>query len=80
MELSNGITQATPICIFDQRMDPQNMNKHEIEIDTTKRVKEVKVKTRLIGGLFYVKGIEFKDSDGESLLLFETSTEKGGDW
>ena len=56
------------------------MNKFEIDVDTTKWIKEVKVKTRLIGGLFYVKGIEFLDQENESLMLFETSTEKGGEW
>ena len=61
-------------------MDPANMKKHEIEVDPTRRIKEVRVKSRQIGGLFYVKGLQFLDSDDESLLLFETSTEKSGDW
>lgn len=79
-DLNNGVSQPSPTCVFDQRMDSQNMNKHEIEVDSTKHIKQIKVKTRLIGGLFYMKGIEFVDVQGESLLLFETSTEKGGEW
>ena len=56
------------------------MNKFEIDVDATKHIKQIKLKTRVIGGLFYVKGIEFVDTEGKSILLFETSQEKGGDW
>ena len=56
------------------------MNKHEFDIDPSKPVKEVRTKTRLIGGLFYIKGIEIISSTDECLMLFETSTEKGGQW
>ena len=41
------------------------MNKFEIDVDSTKQIKFIKLKTRLIGGLFYVKGIEFADSEGK---------------
>ena len=41
------------------------MNKFEIDVDSTKQIKFIKLKTRLIGGLFYVKGIEFSDPEGK---------------
>ena len=56
------------------------MNKYEFEIDSSKLVREVRTKTRLIGGLFYIKGIEVVDINGESLMTFETSADKGDNW
>ena len=34
-DLNNGQSQQTPLCVFDQRMDPQSMNKFEIDVDPT---------------------------------------------
>ena len=65
LDLNNGESSPEPISIFDQRMDPQAMKKFEIDVDPTKQIKHIKLKTRLIGGLFYVKGIEFTDPEGK---------------